>query len=214
LLTIKQLTIQSHYRILVNNLTLHISPGEIVTLMGPSGSGKSTLLSWMIGDLDPYFQPKGELWINGIQRDQLPTEKRRLGILFQDDLLFPHMNVGENLAFALPDTVKGRKTRQKKIETVLEKIGLTGFYLRDPWTLSGGERARVSLMRALLGEPDALLLDEPFSRLDRVLKEHFRQFVYEQVKHFNIPALLVTHDPGDIPDEGTMIELMQEDDDA
>lgn len=130
-----------------------------------------------------------------------------MGLLFQDDLLFPHLSVGQNLAFALPGQIRDVKARRQRVEQTLDNIGLAGFHNRDPATLSGGQRARVSLMRTLLAEPQALLLDEPFSKLDAVLRTQFRAFVFEQIERQRIPTLLVTHDPADVPQGGRVIEI-------
>jgi putative thiamine transport system ATP-binding protein len=192
---------------LIDRMQLQIAANEIVTLFGVSGSGKSTLLNWMVGDLDPAFSASGELWLGARRLDTLPIEQRRVGILFQDDLLFPHLSVGHNLAFALPHHIKGPKARRQMIESTLAEMGLAGFHDRDPATLSGGQRARVSLMRALLAEPQALLLDEPFSRLDAVLRTQFRAYVFEQITRLAIPTLLVTHDPADVPPGGRVIDM-------
>lgn len=189
------------------SLSLAVDQGEVVTLTGVSGSGKSTLLNWMIGDLDPSFSATGELWLNDVRCDILPIEARHIGLLFQDDLLFPHLSVGQNLAFALPAKIRDAKARRQRVEQTLSSIGLGDFHDRDPTTLSGGQRARVSLMRTLLAQPHALLLDEPFSKLDAVLRTQFRAFVFEQIERQNIPTLLVTHDPADVPPGGRVIEI-------
>lgn len=207
MLTIQNLTLRRGDVCLLTQMQLQIEPSEIVTLFGVSGSGKSSLLNWMVGDLDPAFSANGELWLNARRLDNLPTEQRRVGILFQDDLLFPHLSVGQNLAFALPHHIKGTKARRKVIESTLSDMGLAGFHDRDPTTLSGGQRARVSLMRALLAEPQALLLDEPFSRLDAVLRTQFRAYVFEQIARLAIPTLLVTHDPADVPPGGRVVDI-------
>ncbi|MGL4456437.1 MAG: ATP-binding cassette domain-containing protein [Plesiomonas sp.] len=190
----------------IGPLNLNICAGEIVTLMGASGCGKSTLLSWIIGNLNPAFQASGTLWLNDTRVDLLPTEQRKIGILFQDDLLFPHLTVGGNLAFALP-AGKSKAERQEEIEQALSETGLSGFYHRDPQTLSGGQRARVSLLRTLMASPHALLLDEPFAKLDHSRRQQLREFVYEQITQRNIPTLLVTHDPADTPPQGRIIML-------
>lgn len=207
MLEIKDLAISIDSDVILSHFNLQIPAGEIVTVMGGSGSGKSTLLNWLIGDLPPVFRASGELWLNGMRRDQWLIEARHIGILFQDDLLFPHLSVGQNLAYALPARFTGRAARRARIETVLSEVGLAGYHDRDPATLSGGQKARVSLLRALLAEPDALLLDEPFSKLDAKLREQFRTFVYEQINRLQIPTLLVTHDPADIPPSGRVIEI-------
>ncbi|PWQ93627.1 ATP-binding cassette domain-containing protein [Leucothrix arctica] len=193
---------------LVGPLNFDIKSGQILTLMGASGVGKSTVLNWLIGAAQPTFNIEGEAILGDVRIDLLPTEKRRVGILFQEDLLFPHFNVGENLAYALPAEVRGKSARRAAIETILDESGLGGFCDRDPSTLSGGQRARISLLRTLVAEPQALLMDEPFSKLDTALRQQFRQFVYERVQAREIPTLLVTHDAEDIPDGGEVLELL------
>lgn len=207
MLDIRHLTITEGGRALITDLGLRVEGGAIATITGASGSGKSTLLNWLVGDLDPAFQAQGELWLDGERRDALPVEARGIGILFQDDLLFPHLSVGQNLAFALPAAVRGAATRRERVGQTLRDIGLEGFHDRDPATLSGGQRARVSLMRALLAEPCALLLDEPFSRLDAALRAQFRGFVFEQIQRQRIPTVLVTHDPDDVPPSGAVFAI-------
>ena len=208
-LEITNLNVSKAGQALIAELNLSVAPGEVFTLMGASGSGKSTLLNWIIGALDPVFSVQGELWLNGVRRDTLPIEARRIGILFQDDLLFPHLSVGQNLAFALPARIQGRAERRRVIESVLADVGLSGFHDRDPATLSGGQKARISVLRALLAEPEALLLDEPFSKLDAVLRGQFRAFVYDRISQLGIPTLLVTHDPADIPPDGIVVEISE-----
>lgn len=207
MLDIKNLTITQGSQTLIANLNLRVDGGAVATVTGASGSGKSTLLNWLVGDLDPAFEASGELWLDGQRRDGLPVEARGIGILFQDDLLFPHLSVGQNLAFALPGVVRGTVERRARVEQTLRDIGLDGFHDRDPATLSGGQRARVSLMRALLAEPCALLLDEPFSRLDATLRAQFRGFVFEQIQRQRIPTVLVTHDPDDVPPGGMVFDI-------
>ena len=183
-------------RVLVD-LDLVIAPGEIVTLMGPSGSGKSSLLGHICGTLPAAFDVQGAVRLNGRVLDGLAPQDRHVGILFQDDLLFPHLSVGGNLAFALPASIKGRAERKARIDNALESAGLAGFADRDPATLSGGQRARVALMRVLLSQPGALLLDEPFSKLDSDLRDQIRSFVFDLARQNHLPTLMVTHDPED-----------------
>ena len=190
---------------LVAPISMTIAPGDIATVMGPSGCGKSTLLSAISGNLSQVFTLSGNVQLDGQSVLDIPMEKRRIGMLFQDDLLFPHLDIKGNLGFAIPEGVS-RVRRREIINDALERAGLEGFADRDPATLSGGQRARVSLLRSLLAEPKALLLDEPFSKLDQKLKDQIRAFVFEQIRQMNIPALLVTHDPDDCPG-GMMINL-------
>jgi putative thiamine transport system ATP-binding protein len=184
-------------RALFAGFSLQVAPGEVVTVMGPSGCGKSSLLDFLCGTLDPAFHAAGRIWLDGAAIEGLPPERRRLGILFQDDMLFPHLSVCENLAFALPRAVQPRAERRARVAAALREAGLEGFAPRDPATLSGGQRARVALMRTLLAEPRALLLDEPFNKLDRALRERVRRFVFDHARQSALPTLLVTHDPAD-----------------
>jgi putative thiamine transport system ATP-binding protein len=199
-LELRRVSIRLNGRVLVDIDTI-IKSGEIVTLMGPSGSGKSSLLTYISGTLPvggtAGIEVSGQVVLNGRGLDGLAPQDRHVGILFQDDLLFPHLSVGGNLAFALPSSVRGRLERRTRIEDALESAGLGGFADRDPATLSGGQRARVALMRVLLSEPGALLLDEPFSKLDTELRDQIRTFVFEQARLRGLPTLMVTHDPDD-----------------
>ena len=182
---------------LLAGFDLEVEPGAVTTVMGPSGCGKSILLSYVCGTLESVFEASGEVWLGGVAIHELPPERRRVGILFQDDLLFPHLSVGENLAFALPPAVHGRRERRARVEAALREADLAGFARRDPATLSGGQRARIALMRTLLAEPRALLLDEPFGKLDRALRDRFRRFVFDHARAAGLPTLLVTHDEAD-----------------
>jgi len=190
-------------------LSFSAEPGEIVTVMGPSGSGKSSLLAAICGTLDPVFEIAGHILLEGCRIEAKPPELRRVGILFQDDLLFPHLSVGGNLAFGLPAEVKGKAARRARVERALSAADLEGFADRDPATLSGGQRARVSLLRVLLSEPRALLLDEPFSKLDTALRARFRAFVFEEVRKRALPALLATHDYADAKAAGGRVIVLE-----
>ncbi|MGV3498396.1 MAG: ATP-binding cassette domain-containing protein [Hydrogenophaga sp.] len=194
-------------RSFLQSLHLSVKPGEILTLMGPSGCGKSSLLAAIAGTLGEGIRFDGSVHLDGEPIDQLPTHRRGVGLLFQDDLLFAHMSVAENLLFALP--AGPRAPRDAAVQAALAEAGLQGLGERDPATLSGGQRARVALMRALLARPRALLLDEPFSRLDTALREQVRGFVFEHVRQRAIPVLLVTHDRDDIADPARVIDLGQ-----
>jgi putative thiamine transport system ATP-binding protein len=175
-------------------LSLAIAPAQVVTLMGPSGCGKSSVLAAIAGALSAAFALSGRIVLNGRDLTALPPHKRRVGLLFQDDILFPHLSVAGNLGFGLPARVPDRAAR---IEQALADAGLPGMGPRDPATLSGGQRARVALMRTLLAGPEALLLDEPFARLDADLRAQMRDFVFTTARAHGLPVLLVTHDAED-----------------
>ena len=196
-LQLQAVRIALHGRVLIQQLDASVEPGECLTLMGPSGCGKSTLLNFLAGTLEPVFDASGQVNIGNLAVTHLPPERRGFGILFQDDLLFPHLSVGGNLAFALPAGLKPRAARQARIEEALIEAGLAGFANRDPATLSGGQRARVALMRTLLAAPRALLLDEPFNKLDAQLRDETRDFVFRHARAFGLPTLMVTHDAAD-----------------
>lgn len=174
-------------------LSLTVAPGAVMTLMGPSGVGKSTLLEAIAGVAAPGWQIGGRIALNGREIGHLPAEARRIGLLMQDPVLFPHLSVGDNLAFGLDAAVRGRGPRRAAVEAALGHAGLAGFYRRDPASLSGGQRMRAALMRTLMARPEALLLDEPFSRLDRALRVEIRTFVLDHARASGLPVLLVTH---------------------
>ena len=166
-------------RVLVRGLFLDVAPGEVVTVMGASGAGKSSLLAF------------------------------GAGILFQDDLLFPHLSVAGNLLFGLSEATRSRAARREAVERALEDAGLAGFGERDPATLSGGQRSRIALMRTLLARPRLLLLDEPFGKLDAALREDFRRFVFEHARSLGLPTLMVTHDAADATAAGGRVLVLE-----
>jgi putative thiamine transport system ATP-binding protein len=204
-LRLEQVAISLAGRVLIPPLDLCVMPGEVLTLMGPSGSGKSTLLSFLGGTLPGMFRASGRVWIGEREVTALAPQRRRIGILFQDDLLFPHLSVGENLAFGLEPSLRTRGARAQRIEAALAEADLAGFAPRDPATLSGGQRARVALLRLLLAAPQALLLDEPFNKLDAALRAEFRRFVFAHAEAAGVPVLMVTHDAADAQAAGGVI---------
>ncbi|HET8789985.1 MAG TPA: ATP-binding cassette domain-containing protein [Modicisalibacter sp.] len=184
-----------------------IAPGEVLTVMGPSGVGKSTLLAYIAGFLSPAFTASGNVRLGERELTRLPAEARRVGLLFQDPLLFPHLSVGGNLAFGMGAQGSGRE-RARRIEAALADVGLGEYGHRDPATLSGGQKARVALLRVLLSQPGAMLLDEPFSKLDAALRDEMRTLVFARVKARELPTLMVTHDVADAEAAGgRVIEL-------
>ncbi len=194
-LSLRDVTIFKQGKALLS-VTHDIGSGEVLTVMGPSGVGKSTLLAFITGTLPADFHAEGEVWLDGHNITTAAPHQRRVGILFQDDLLFPHLSVGANLAFGLKPGGSSA-ARQAKINEALEEVDLDGFADRDPATLSGGQKTRVALMRMLLSEPCGLLLDEPFSRLDAALRAQVRDMVFARAKARSLPVLMVTHDADD-----------------
>ncbi|MDP2566249.1 ATP-binding cassette domain-containing protein [Pseudoalteromonas marina] len=204
-LEIKNCELYRQHELLLS-LNEQVKGGEILTIMGPSGSGKSSLLNWLTGTLPSGFSANGEVWLNGKSINDLPAHLRHIGVLYQDALLFSHLSVSGNIAFAMP---KGnKKQRLEKIENALEQIGLKGMANRHPDNLSGGQQARVALLRMLLSEPKAILLDEPFSKLDTQLRVDTRELVFSQIREHKLPAIMVTHDHSDAEAaNGKMITL-------
>ena len=181
---------------LVTGLCFSVKKGQIRLLHGASGCGKSTLLALIAGTETANVNWAGEIKLDGVDIGALPAHRRQIGLMFQDALLFPHLTVGENLAFGLATSIRG-KARHTAVQDALAAASLGGFGERDPASLSGGQAARVALMRALLAEPKALLMDEAFSSLDPELRRKFGHFVADQIKLRQIPALLVSHDVAD-----------------
>lgn len=196
-LDLAAVSVRLHGRRLFAPISLSIAPGQVATVMGASGAGKSTLLDAIGGHLAHGLSAEGRVTLDGQDLFPLPAERRRVGLMFQDALLFPHLSVGDNLAFGLAAQVKGREARAAAVQAALDQAGLSGLGDRDPATLSGGQRARAALMRTLLAQPLALLLDEPFSKLDRTLKAEIRAFTFRHIQRQKIPALMVSHDPDD-----------------
>lgn len=180
----------------ISNLSFSVKKGEIFTLLGPSGCGKSTILRLVAGLETPT---SGCIKIDGItvfdSKTNLSAEKRKIGLVFQDYALFPHLTVYENIVFGL----YGQKTKLKKskAQELLEIVNLVGFEKRYPHELSGGQQQRVALARALAKEPALLLMDEPFSNLDTTLREKMRLEIYEIIKKTHTTAIFVTHDQGE-----------------
>ena len=197
---------------LVQGLHLNVPAGAILTLMGPSGCGKSSVLAAIAGTLTSVseglrpLQFAGRVQLNGQDLTHLPTHLRGVGLVFQDALLFAHMSVADNLLFAVPRALP-QAQRQARVAQAMQEADLAGLGPRDPSTLSGGQRARVALMRALLAEPKALLLDEPFSGLDADLRAQLRPWVFAHVRERRIPVVLVTHDEQDVADPQRVVHL-------
>ncbi|WFB37879.1 ABC transporter ATP-binding protein [Kiritimatiellota bacterium B12222] len=193
----------------VDGISLSVHPGETIALVGESGSGKSTLLRLICG-LEKA--DAGRLFLKGtcIADKHIWTapEKRKIGLVFQDGALFPHLTVEENIAYGLQKSC--RKQKCQRIETLLCLVGMDGFQKRFPHELSGGERQRLAVIRSLAPEPDVLLLDEPFSNLDPALRRQLRIDVMRILKEVNTTAIMVTHDSEDALHVGDRIAILRQ----
>ena len=191
----------------VHQMSLDIEEGSFVTLLGPSGCGKSTTLRMIAG---VEMQDSGEIYVDGeLICDtvfRIPPERRQIGLMFQDFALFPHLSVGDNVAFGL----KGSKSEKRsRVEELLDKVGLKRFIDSFPYLLSGGEQQRVALARALAPRPKIMLMDEPFSGLDNRLRDDIRDQTLEILKEEDAAVLLVTHEPEEALRMGDEIALMR-----
>ena len=181
-------------RVAMKSFTLAVEDGEILGLLGPSGSGKTTALRVAAGLESPQ---KGKVYVGGKLVSEpgvdIPPEQRDVGLLFQDLALFPHLTVASNVAFGL----HGARSAQRRMRTneLLELVGLSDYAQSYPHQLSGGQQQRVALARALAPKPKVLLLDEPFSNLDVVLRQQVRREMLNLLKTIGTSALFVTHDP-------------------
>ena len=196
-LLLDNISLQAGGRELFTPISLRAEPGVITSVTGPSGAGKSSLLLYLCGVLGDGLSGSGTVRLGEMDLLSLPPEQRGLGLMFQDPLLFPHLDVAGNLLFGLRATVP-RRERQARVRDALSSVGLDGMAERDPATLSGGQQTRVALLRVLLSEPRVLLLDEPFSSLDAANRHRVRDLVFAEARRLHLPTLLVTHDRDDI----------------
>ena len=178
----------------VDDVNLEIAPGEFFAMLGPSGSGKTTCLRLIAG----FEQPtSGHIAIFGETCDGLPPYKRNVNTVFQDYALFPHMTVGENVAYGLMIKGMNRPEREAKAKAALELVKLKDYGARKPSQLSGGQRQRVALARALVNQPKVLLLDEPLGALDLKLREQMQEELKHLQQQLGITFVFVTHDQGE-----------------
>ena len=174
---------------------LQVAAGERIAIIGPSGAGKSTLLNLIAGFVLPT---RGEVWLNGENHTQSAPYERPVSMLFQENNLFPHLTVQQNLALGLKTSLKLTALEQDQIERVADAVGLTSFLSRLPNSLSGGQKQRVALARCLLRDKPILLLDEPFSALDPELRMDMLNLIDELCHSKNLTLLLVTHQPSEL----------------
>jgi putative spermidine/putrescine transport system ATP-binding protein len=177
--------------LVVKNLNLDIAKGEFLTMLGPSGSGKTTTLMMLAG-----FEPAthGEIWLNDKPVNNVPPHKRGIGMVFQNYALFPHMTVAENLAFPLVVRNMSKPDIATKISRALDMVQLAGFENRKPGQLSGGQQQRVAVARALVFEPELILMDEPLGALDKQLREQMQFEIKHIHKRLGVTVVYVTHD--------------------
>lgn len=177
--------------LVVKDLNLDIAPGEFVTMLGPSGSGKTTCLMMLAG-----FEPAthGEIFLNDRPINNVPPRKRGIGMVFQNYALFPHMSVAENLAFPLEIRNMGKSERDEKVKKALDMVELGAFGNRRPAQLSGGQQQRVAVARALVFDPDLVLMDEPLGALDKQLREQMQYEIKHIHESLGVSVVYVTHD--------------------
>ena len=174
---------------------LQVAAGERIAIVGPSGAGKSTLLNLIAGFVLPT---QGNIWLNGENHTRSAPYERPVSMLFQENNLFPHLTVQQNLALGLKTSLKLTALEQDQIEQVADAVGLTSFLSRLPNSLSGGQKQRVALARCLLRDKPILLLDEPFSALDPELRMDMLNLIDELCHSKNLTLLLVTHQPSEL----------------
>jgi len=179
----------------LTGMGLNAEKGDYVALTGPSGSGKSLLLETVIGF---YAPKKGSIFLEGRDITALPPDKRQISIVYQDHMLFPHMDVFENIAYALRKKLRDKKQIESEVQQIAGILGIDGLLHRKPTTLSGGEKQRAALARSLVVRPKLLLLDEPFSALDMRNRENMREVLKKAIREYRTTVLQVTHDFDDI----------------
>ncbi|MBN1328010.1 MAG: ABC transporter ATP-binding protein [Candidatus Heimdallarchaeota archaeon] len=177
--------------IAIKNISFALEKGELLTLLGPSGSGKTTILRLIAGLIEP---DNGQILVDEVDISKTPTENRNIGFVFQSYALFPHLTVVENIAFGLETRKWTKEEKTIRVKELLELVDLTGKGKRFPRELSGGEKSRVALARALAPKPSLLLLDEPLSALDMSLKENLRAVIRNIQQQVKVSTIYVTHD--------------------
>lgn len=176
--------------VILKNISLSINNGEIVSILGPSGSGKTTLLNLILGITDIE---NGNLILDGKDITKIPMEKRGFNIVFQDYALFPNLNAYENITYGLRN--KPNISSKEEVDDLIKLLGLEEHLNKNINQLSGGQKQRVALARTMVMKPKILLLDEPLSALDGVIKESIKEKIKTIAKDFNLTTIIVTHDP-------------------
>jgi thiamine transport system ATP-binding protein len=208
-LDLREVSVAFGGRVVLDRVSLTLRAGEIVALLGPSGSGKSTLLRVIAGLLAPA---SGSVVVDGVDVTGLPAHRRGIGMVFQDEQLFPHRDVARNIEFGLRMAGMRRDERHRRVHELLDLIGMAGFERRDVTSLSGGEAKRVALARSLAPRPRVLLLDEPLTGLDAVLRTRIGDDIATTLRRAGTTALLVTHDPDEaatIADRSATLESLR-----
>jgi thiamine transport system ATP-binding protein len=191
MLEVRDIVVRFGDRAVLDRVSLHVDTGEILALLGPSGSGKTTLFRVIAGLLEP---DSGTVRIDHLDVTHTPAHRRGVGMVFQDDQLFPHLDVADNIAFGLRMQNVPRADRLRRVDELLTLVGLPGFGSRPIDRLSGGEAKRVALARALAVQPSVLLLDEPLTGLDRELHDRLADDLADLLRAARVTTLLVTHD--------------------
>lgn len=184
-----------HYKQMPMYFDLHIKMGERVAVVGASGAGKSTLLNLIAGF---EYADSGEIWLNGKNHSKNPPHLRPVSMLFQENNLFMHLTVQQNIALGLQPNLKLNPQQNEQVKQVADAVGLGEFLTRLPTQLSGGQKQRVALARCLLRDQPILLLDEPFSALDPSLRQEMLQLLQQLCVQKNLTVLLVTHQPDEL----------------
>lgn len=207
MLQLKNINKRFGSKTVAQDINLNVEAGEILAVLGRSGCGKSTLLKTIVGLVRP---DSGEVWLNGDNITDMPSEKRNISLMFQDYALLPHLTALDNVGFGLKMRRLPKADIEEQSMQALRDIGLEHEAQRKPESLSGGEQQRLALARALITRPSLLLLDEAFSSLDTHLRHHLRTLTAERIRSQNIPAILVTHSAEEACTMADTIAIMHE----
>ncbi len=205
MLEVREITVVFDHRPVLDAVSLTVGTGEVVALLGPSGSGKSTLLRVIAGLL---VADEGAVWLDDRDITAVPAHRRNIGLVFQDEQLFAHLTVADNIGFGLRMQGLGRREIAERVTELLDRVGLPGFSEREVTKLSGGEAKRVALARSLAPRPAVLLLDEPLTGLDRDLHDRLAADLAGLLRATGTTALLVTHDPDEAASIADRVEAL------